>query len=135
MQNQIKVGTHIIIINKKGEILLCKRDKKFGNGEWELPGGHVEFRETLEKCLERECKEELGIKVKVGKLLSVCPNMKYGNHYIIFSFLAESFTGEPKNIGTEEHSEIKWFSRKLLPKQLFISTKQALDNYASGSCY
>jgi 8-oxo-dGTP diphosphatase len=135
MNNQIKIGTHIIIKNRKGEILLCKRDKKFGNGEWELPGGHLEFQETFEQCLERECQEELGTKVKVGKLLSVSPNIKYGNHYIIFSFLANSFVGEPKNKAPEEHSEIKWFTLSKLPENLFVSTKYAVEDYLFGNIY
>ncbi len=135
MQNQIKIGTHIIIKNKKGKILLCKRDKKFGFGEWELPGGHLEFLESFENNLKRECKEELDIDVNVGKLASVAPNIKYGNHYIVFTFVSDSYSGEPKRKATEEHSEIKWFNLKSLPKELFVSTKQALDNYLSVNIY
>ena len=135
MQNLIKIGAHIIISNDKGEILLGKRNKKFGFGEWELPGGHVEFQEPFENSLERECREELGIKVKVGKLVSIAPNIKYGNHYIIFTFVADSYSGEPERKAPEEHSEIKWFNLKSLPKELFVSTKYALDDYLSQNVY
>ncbi len=135
MKNQINVGTHIIIKNNKSEILLCKRNKKSGNREWELPGGHLEFQETFEKNLERECKEELGIKVKVGKLISVAPNILYGNHYIIFTFTASSFVGDPVCKATEEHSEIGWFNHNSLPKKLFVSTKYALEDYLSRNVY
>ena len=135
MKNQIKIGTHIIIKNKKGEILLCKRNKKFGFGEWELPGGHVEFQEHFEENLERECREELGINIKVGKLVSVAPNIKYGNHYIIFTFVAESYQGIPTHNEPHEHSEVKWFNQKLLPKKLFVSTKYALDDYLAKNIY
>ena len=133
MKNQIKLGTHIIIINEAKEILLCKRVKKFGFGEWILPGGHVEFQETFEQNLERECKEELGIKVKVGKLVSVATNMKYENHYVIFTFLCESYSGKPERNEPHEHSEIKWFNVDNLPENLFISTKYALEDFLSGN--
>lgn len=135
MQNQIKVGTHIIVKNNKGEILLCKRNKKFGLGEWELPGGHLKFQESFEKNLERECREELGIKVRIGKLVSVTPNMKYGNHYIIFTFVADPYWGIPECKEPHEHSQIKWFSQESLPSELFISTKYALDDYLTQNIY
>jgi len=135
MKNQIKIGTHIIIKNGRDEILLCKRNKKFGFGEWELPGGHVEFQESFEKNLEKECKEELGINIKVGKLVSVAPNIKYGNHYIIFTFVAKSYQGVPVHKEHHEHTEIKWFNQKSLPKGLFVSTKYALDDYLTKNIY
>ena len=135
MEKQTKIGLHIIIENDKREILLCKRNKKLGFGEWELPGGHLEFREAFENCLERESREELGIKIKVGKLVSISTNMKYGNHYIIFAFLAKSYIGKPENTEPGEHSEIKWFKLSKLPKKLFISTKYSLENYKSKITY
>lgn len=135
MKNQINLGTHIIIKNENNEILLCKRNKKFGFGEWELPGGHLEFQESFEQNLERECKEELGINVKVGKLVSVATNMKYGNHYIIFTFLSKSYQAKPVHKEPHEHSEINWFSLDKLPNKLFISPKYAIDDYLSGNIY
>lgn len=132
--DQIGVGTHIIIPNSKGEILLGKRKKKLGHGEWELPGGHVEFRETFEDNLVRECKEELGIDVEVGDLVSVSPNLKY-EHHIVFTFLAKSFIGEPKLMEPDKHYVWKWFSLNNLPEPLFIYTRFAIDNYLSKKIY
>ncbi|MDO8601066.1 MAG: NUDIX domain-containing protein [bacterium] len=36
-------------------------------GKWEFPGGKLQFGETLEKCIKREIKQELGIRVKEAK--------------------------------------------------------------------
>jgi len=135
MKNQINLGTHIIIRNEANEILLCKRNKKFGFGEWELPGGHIGFQKSFEQNLERECKEELGINVKVGKLVSVATNMKYGNHYVIFTFLSESFIGKPERKEQHEHSKVNWFNLNKLPENLFISTKYAIEDYLSGNVH
>lgn len=135
MDNKINVGVVIIIKNDKGEILFCQRKDQFGFGEWELPGGHLEFQETFEGCVERECMEELGIKVKASKLISVAPNMKYGKHYIIFTFLTDSFEGEIENKEPDEHSEIGWFKINKLPEPLFIASKNALESYFSGEIY
>ncbi len=134
MENRINTGTHIIIL-KDSQVLLGKRKKEFGQGQWELPGGHLEFQETFEENLERECQEELGIKVKVGKLISIAPNMVYGNHYIIFTFLADSYSGKPKLKEPDKHESWSWFSLDNLPEKLFISTKLALEDFQNGKVY
>lgn len=135
MDKHIGLGTQIIVRNKEGEILLSKRSKEIGFGEWELPGGHLEFGETFEQCVRRECREELGIEVKVSNLVSVAPNFIQDNHYIVFVFLSSSFVGVPENKEPEVHSDMKWFPEDQLPENLFVASKNALDNYRSGVMY
>lgn len=54
-----------VISNGDGHILIAKRpDHVHQGGFWEFPGGKVEAGETLEKALQRELHEELGIKVE-----------------------------------------------------------------------
>ncbi len=57
------------IIRQGGRYLITKRnhDVMFG-GLWEFPGGKRHPGETLEDCLRREMKEELGIDVAVQDL-------------------------------------------------------------------
>jgi len=135
MDKHIGLGTQIIVRNDNGEILLSKRSKEICFGEWELPGGHIEFGETFEQCVSRECQEELGIEVMVSNLVSVAPNFIQGNHYIVFVFLASSFKGTPKNMEPDVHSEMKWFPEDQMPENIFIASKQALENYHSGVVY
>jgi mutator protein MutT len=58
----------IAIITRGEKVLVCQRrnDDKFG-GLWEFPGGKVEAGETVEDCLHREVREELGIAVRIVK--------------------------------------------------------------------
>lgn len=135
IQNKPIIGTHIILLRNEKEVLLGKRKKEPGRGEWELPGGHLKFQESLEDCLVRECQEELGIKAKIGKLVSVSPNMEYGNHYIIFTFLADSFTEKPELKEPDKHESWNWFDLNNLPSSLFIATKLALKDYLGDKIY
>ena len=55
------VGVGVFVYNMDGKILLGKRKGAHGAGEWSLPGGHLEFNESFERCCEREVMEETGI--------------------------------------------------------------------------
>lgn len=56
----IEVGC--AIIEKEGKLLIAQRKPgAYFGGYWEFPGGKKEPSETMEQCLVREVKEELGI--------------------------------------------------------------------------
>ncbi|AZZ57520.1 (deoxy)nucleoside triphosphate pyrophosphohydrolase [Rathayibacter iranicus] len=60
------------IITDDGHILACRRRAdKISGGLWEFPGGKIEAEETPQAAVSREIREELGIHIAVGKLLTV----------------------------------------------------------------
>lgn len=67
----IRIRVQALIFNKEGKILLVKHIKN-GKEYYVLPGGGVEYRESLVSALIRELREELGIeKVFSVKFLRV----------------------------------------------------------------
>jgi mutator protein MutT len=51
------------------EVLITRRnDHDHQGGRWEFPGGKRHAGETIEACLRREIREELGVEVEVGPL-------------------------------------------------------------------
>lgn len=60
-----------IILNDKQEILLGRRGQYPYKGMWDLIGGNMHGGETLEACLLREIKEELGVDAKIDDLFHV----------------------------------------------------------------
>jgi 8-oxo-dGTP diphosphatase len=74
--------THIVTVgglvkNDEGNILMVK-DPVRG---WEIPGGQVEIGETLTDAFKREIKEETGVDIEVGNLISVSSNIGIGIQY------------------------------------------------------
>lgn len=67
----IKFAANAIVLNDKKEILLCKRGIRPFYGAWDFPGGHLLMGESVEQCMLREMREELGVGGKVGELFHV----------------------------------------------------------------
>ena len=55
MADYLKAGLFHV---RDGRVLLCR--KKHTTSLLILPGGRIEANETMEQCLRRECREELG---------------------------------------------------------------------------
>ena len=96
------------VIFRDGKVLLLKRAKSPGHGFWSLPGGRVEFGESLHTALAREVDEEAGLKIDIVALAGwreVLPGAG-GGHYLIMSFAARWVACEPRL--NEEHDDFKW---------------------------
>jgi 8-oxo-dGTP diphosphatase len=106
-------GVPVIIINSKNQILLGKRSKSspFYPSIWGLPGGLVDYGETLENAAMREVKEEVGVDIKILKRSSnvyeSLPNEECKFHSVGIPFYAKIISGEPKPL--DETSEVGWF--------------------------
>lgn len=62
------VGVSAVVLHDK-TVLLVERGKPPWQGLWSLPGGHVEWGETLRAAAVREVLEETGIAVAIDRLV------------------------------------------------------------------
>ena len=127
------VGATAIITNSKKQVLLSKRKKGglFYPGYWNLPGGLIELGETPEKAVEREVKEEVGIKIKVikytGKVYQKMIKKEKLYETITLPYYAKIIKGTPKPL--DETTEVKWFNPKEIKKmKLAYNHKQILKD-------
>eukprot|EP00884_Botryococcus_braunii_P013233 jgi/Botrbrau1/21910/Bobra.0249s0037.2 len=68
-----RVGIGVVALRKAPntpsqiQILMVKRNKSPGLGEWCFPGGGLELGETNVDCAVRECLEETGVQLQTSK--------------------------------------------------------------------
>ncbi|RJR35163.1 MAG: 8-oxo-dGTP diphosphatase MutT [Desulfobacteraceae bacterium] len=90
------------LIRKNGKILITRRPPgSHLAGYWEFPGGKREEGETLPECLEREIREELGVGLKVGRLLHRVEHEYEGKSISLYLYECSAPDGEPVPIGCE----------------------------------
>jgi ADP-ribose pyrophosphatase YjhB (NUDIX family) len=97
------------VIFREGKVLLVRRARSPGNGFYSLPGGRVEFGESLHTALTREVDEETGLRIEIVGLAGwreVLPSASGGGHYLIMSFAARWTGREP--VLNDEHDDFKW---------------------------
>ena len=68
-------ATVAFILNKKNELLVCRRGKNPAKGTLDLPGGFIDMNETGEEGVAREVLEETGLKVKKAIYQFSLPNI------------------------------------------------------------
>ncbi|MDO9297316.1 NUDIX hydrolase [Bradyrhizobium sp.] len=98
-------------IFRDGRVLLVRRAKSPASGFYSLPGGRVEFGETLHTALHREVDEETSLRIEIAGLAGwreVVPGAGGGGHYLIMSFAARWRSGEP--VLNDEHDDFRWLT-------------------------
>jgi len=107
MNQMIVVVKGIVVRN--GKVLLMKRsdEDQVAAGEWETPGGKLDFGEQLEPALIREIQEEAGIEVSVVKLMYATTFHTAPDRQIILLSYHCS-TEQDTIVLSEEHSAYIW---------------------------
>lgn len=125
------------IIKEEDRILLVKRAIEPCKGLWSLPGGFIEYNETVEASLIREVEEETGLKVKPIKIVGVYsdPLRSPVKHVITISYECNIVGGKLRP--SSENSEIKFFPINNLPEHLafdhFKIIKEYIKAYSKNS--
>lgn len=122
--NKIIVALKGVIVNE-GNVLIVQRSKddEIGGGTWECVGGKIEFGEDLETALLREIEEEVGLSVKIERILYATTfKTDPTRQIVILTYLCSSKSKDV--ILSNEHSNYKWATKdqlRLLLSQEIIS--------------
>ncbi|GAB4417540.1 MAG: NUDIX hydrolase [Thermodesulfovibrionales bacterium] len=122
------IPTVDIIIECAGGIVMIKR-KNPPEG-WALPGGFVDYGESLEDAAVREAREETGLNINIIRQFHTYsdPGRDPRHHTITTVYIAEA-KGRP--LAGDDAQEAMIFRRDTLPESIVFDHKRILDDYFS----
>lgn len=135
--NPVVVG----VVKKRSKFLLTKRqewdvsdyDNLRGN-PWQIPGGGLEFGESVETALFREMKEETGLDLKIIRLLpKIYHDVRGKWHGIFICFLCRMANEKQPVVINHEASDWGWFELDEIKKMPCLPFTYKIAKLASGT--
>lgn len=129
-------AVHLLLI-KDEKVLLSRRfNTGYEDGNYSVPAGHIDGRETLIDAMIREAKEEVGIIVHPQDVqFAHVVHYLSGDERLQFFFKATIWQGEIANIEPHKCDELRWVSIDNLPGNTVPYVKQAIECYINNISY
>jgi ADP-ribose pyrophosphatase YjhB (NUDIX family) len=131
MRRGLTLGAQGIVVDGSEQVLLVRHGYRPG---WHLPGGGVEWGETIEEALARELFEEVGIRL-TGRpqLHGVFANFETfpGDHVAVF--VCRSFKRPAVPKANAEILESRFFPLTALPGGLAAGAERRIVEICSGA--
>ena len=122
--------------NRKKEILLAlRKNTGYRDGEYELPGGHVDAGEDLMCAMVREAKEELMIDIKEKDLKIVHILHHYTGDRVNFILTTNRYKGVPSIGEPDKCEKLEWFDINKLPDNTMMKVKKSINEINTGIFY
>jgi ADP-ribose pyrophosphatase YjhB (NUDIX family) len=124
-RNPIPTVDIIIEIESKGIVLIKRKNPPHG---WALPGGFLDYGESLEEAAVREAKEETDLDVKLTEQFHTYsdPERDPRHHSISTVYIAKA-KGIPQ--AKDDAIEIGIFNESILPDEIAFDHRSILMNY------
>lgn len=124
-QNPIPTVDIIVEVDPKGIVLIKRKNPPYG---WAIPGGFLDYGESLEEAAVREAKEETDLDVILIKQFHVYsdPRRDPRHHTISTVYIAKA-KGIPK--ANDDATEIGIFDETNLPDDIAFDHRSILQDY------
>jgi len=128
-QNPLPTVDIVIETETKGIVLIKRKNPPYG---WALPGGFVDYGESLEEAAVREAKEETDLDVKLNKQLHTYSDPKRDpRHHSISTVYIAKAKGKPQ--AKDDAIEIGIFNESNLPEEIAFDHRSILEDYFKQS--
>ena len=118
------------IIIRRGDGIVLIRRKNPPHG-WALPGGFVDYGESLETAARREAREETGLTVRlIRQFHSYSDPARDPRHHTVTTVFIADAQGEPK--AADDAAEVGVFQGDRLPAEMAFDHGEILSDYFSG---
>lgn len=119
------------IVLMGGKLVVVRRGRDPFRGKLALPGGIVEYGETVEAAVVREVREETGLETRVRRLLSIYsrPDRDPRGHFASVAFVLEAIGGRLR--AGDDAAEVELVSLAPMPELAFDHSSIVLDFLAS----
>jgi glycerol 3-phosphatase-2 len=135
--SRIRLAAAALIPDAEGRILLQQRSD---NGHWGMPGGGVEPGEPIGQAVVREVMEEMGLRVRVERLLGIYSDPAIGQlirhndgrvtHMVVATFVCAIESGSLRL--SEESLDSGWFAHDKLPSPMMPSHAVRIADFRTG---
>lgn len=125
----VPLGASSVIAGGDGRILLVHHT--YGELNWEIPGGVLEARESVEAAAVREVREETGAAIEIERLTGVYWEPGWGaagGHHFVFRARLGAGSPPPVVADRAEISELGWFARDTLPRPISDFTIRRIED-------
>lgn len=122
----------ILVLNDQNQVLLIKRKRDPQAGWWAMPGGYLDWNETLAECAIRELKEETSLTVTTVKLVGIYDAIdrdKDGRQNIDHCFVGQIPNSQTIHCDPDEVEVAQWFSFDQLPDNIAFDHRQMIEDY------
>lgn len=105
------VGVGAIVLRRIGarvDVLLIQRGRPPNVGSWSLPGGRLEWGESIVDGIAREVREETSLEVDVGPLIEVVELRGDDFHYIVIDHAAKPRNPDSEPRAGDDAKDARW---------------------------
>lgn len=127
-RNPVPTVDILIKVQDRGIVLIKRKNPPYG---WAIPGGFVDYGESLEEAAIREAKEETSLDVSLQRQFHTYsdPDRDPRQHTISTVYVAEA---DDTPLGADDAAEARIFSEDNLPDEIAFDHRKILADFFQG---
>lgn len=138
-RHTVVAAAHVLLVRDSQLLMLRRAGTGWCDGQWSVPAGHVEPRETVVAAAAREAAEETGLildpaRLRIAHVMHRAADDS-GGERIDFFFTVSDWAGEPVNAEPGKCDRMGWADPGRLRSQVVPYVAAAVGAWLAGGLY